>query len=213
MCLKSVDGKSKNEKALGKSCFLCKKPGHFIADCFHSTLHNSQKKNDSKDVSLAVKQEDKSVGENCDVQSECSNLNPFKSDGWVSASENGEIVHVRMLRDTGSSKSMVIRNRIPFIEETLTGNSVILHGLGREPLVAPLARIYLRLGYASKYVEVAVIEELPVGGVCFLVGNDIAGSQIVPDPVVKFKPLAESPTEELERKHPGLFPAEARLKL
>ena len=105
------------------------------------------------------------MGENCDVQSECSNLNPFKSDGWVSASEDGEIVPVRMLRNIGSSKSMVIRNRIPFVEETLTGNSVILRGLGREPLVAPLARIYLRSGYVSNYVEVAVIEELPVEGV------------------------------------------------
>ena len=143
-------------------CFLCKKPGHFIADCIHNPQRNVQNKKGEKNVSLTVKH-DRIVNESNVSGPELSDsLELFKFDGWVSVNEESEKVPVRMLRDTGSSKSIVVRSRIPFIEEALTGNSVILRGLLREPLVAPLAKFYLRSGFASCYVEVAVIEELQV---------------------------------------------------
>ena len=54
---------------------------------------------------------------------------------------------------------------------------------------------------------VGVLKSLPVDGVSFLLGNDIAGSLVVPDPVVTNEPLSVSPTAEVEKLYPDLFPS------
>lgn len=81
---------------------------------------------------------------------------PFQSDGWVSADEQSVGVPIKMLRDTASEKSIVVRDVVPFLEDTLTGEHDILKGVGEAPVVAPLVWLYLNSGFASKFVDVAV---------------------------------------------------------
>ena len=52
-----------------------------------------------------------------------------------------------------------------------------------------------------------VRDSLPIEGISFLLGNDIAGDLVVPDPVVCPEPLSDNPTADLEKKFTGLFPS------
>lgn len=68
----------------------------------------------------------------------------------------------------------------------------------------PLAKLYLDSPIYSGEVEVAVTyESHPIPGVHLMLGNDIAGSQVVPSPIVTQTPTIPSP----EKKEPDdVFP-------
>ncbi|KAK3885892.1 hypothetical protein Pcinc_009910 [Petrolisthes cinctipes] len=59
----------------------------------------------------------------------------------------------------------------------------------------------------KSFVTVGVQDSLPLEGVSFLLGNDIAGKLIVPDPVVCSEPLSVNQTADLEENFVGLFPS------
>ena len=65
----------------------------------------------------------------------------------------------------------------------------------------------MRAGTISQAVTVAVQDSLPVQGVNFLLGNDIAGRCIIPDPVLCCNPLTFDPAGKLREQNPGLFPS------
>ncbi|XP_076047320.1 uncharacterized protein LOC143028843 [Oratosquilla oratoria] len=65
-------------------------------------------------------------------------------------------------------------------------------------MTVPLCKLFLRTELLSRPVLVGVGETLPVEGVSFLLGNDIAGKLIVPDPVVSTTPMEWDPAEGLE---------------
>ena len=134
-------------------------------------------------------------------------LEPFQFEGSVSESENDESVCLRIQRDTAASQSVIERKAVPFLDNTLTGEYTILRGLGKEPLLVPLCRLYLKSDLVEKYVTVALCDEVPVSGVAFLLGNYIAGKLVVPEPIVTLSPLSDSPTTDLENKFPKLFPS------
>ncbi|XP_066946925.1 uncharacterized protein [Macrobrachium rosenbergii] len=73
------------------------------------------------DVSLAINNSEVMKGEDVG-QPEVSmkSLEPFQSEGFVSYSQHSQPVPVRILRDTASSKSIVVRSAVPFIDKTLT---------------------------------------------------------------------------------------------
>ena len=134
-------------------------------------------------------------------------LEPFQFEGSVSESENDESVCLRIQRDTAVSQSVIERKAVPFLDMTLTGEHTILRGLGKEPLLVPLCRLYLKSDLVEKYVTVVVCDEVPVSGVAFLLGNDIAGKLVVSEPIVTLSPMNDSPTTDLENKFPKLFPS------
>lgn len=130
---------------------------------------------------------------------------PFIFEGSISKSEETEAFPVSILRDTIASKSIVLKGAIPFLEESYTGDSAVVRGFAGTVIV-PLCHIYLQSKLLSKSVIVGVQDSLPVEGATFFMANDIAGDLVVPDPVVGAKPLMSSPTVEVERKYPHLFP-------
>ncbi|KAK4327631.1 hypothetical protein Pmani_001904 [Petrolisthes manimaculis] len=68
-------------------------------------------------------------------------------------------------------------------------------------------RVFLKTDLVSKSVNVAVQDKLPVEGVSFLLGNDIAGNKVVPNPIVTSVPTRVNNTEALEKEIPELFPS------
>lgn len=52
-----------------------------------------------------------------------------------------------------------------------------------------------------------MVSSLPIKGVDFLLGNDLAGDRVSVPPVVVDSPIAEAGTEALEEEFPGIFPA------
>ena len=131
---------------------------------------------------------------------------PFKSLGFVSKVGPEEVQYpVNILRDTGASHSILVRGSYPNVEETLTGEEVILDGVGG-PVNMPLAKVYLDSDFYTGFVAVAIKDSLPLESTTFLLGNDIAGGQVYPKVVVTNEPCVDSPTKNLEEEFPDLFP-------
>ena len=56
-------------------------------------------------------------------------------------------------------------------------------------------------------VTVGVVPSLPIEGVDFLLGNDLAGDKVNVTPVVVHPPREEAKTEALDDDFPGIFPS------
>lgn len=131
---------------------------------------------------------------------------PFMFTGSVAKDNVSCEYPVSILRDTDASHSIVLKSSVPNIEQCYTGKYVILKGL-EGTVSVPLATVFLRSGLVSDYVTVGVRNSLPANGVSFLLGNNIAGQQVVPDLVVGEASFTENPTKALEKDYPFLFPS------
>ncbi|KAK3888213.1 hypothetical protein Pcinc_007744 [Petrolisthes cinctipes] len=68
-----------------------------------------------------------------------------------------------------------------------------------------MADIHVQSELIQGPVRVAVLEtDLPIPGVTFLLGNNLAGHGIIPDVVVREKPVNESPTAKLDQEKPHI---------
>lgn len=192
-------------------CSFCKKPGHHISDCWSPHCKNSKHYDSTKAKPFAKNKSQVSSSAkpviNLDV-----NQNPedafeeFKMNGSVALTVDGETYPVCILRDTGSAQSMLVENIIPNLECSYLKEKVVIKDLTTYTAI-PLVEIYLKSPVLSGKVKVGVIQgNLPVPGVTFLLGNDLAGRRTVPNPVVVDAPLEESPTKSLEEQQPDLFP-------
>ena len=130
----------------------------------------------------------------------------FYFSGFISQTEDNEAVPVQIMRDTGASHSMIVKGSVSFSNDTYTGDRVVIRGLG-ETITVPLCSVYLKSDLVSQLVVVWVQESLLVDGVSLLHGNNIAGSLVVPDPIVTNDLLNTSPIADVERLYPDLYPA------
>ena len=189
-----------------RTCNYCKKPGHFVASCPKLVKKEQYSSDTDPVVNYVFKPADVSDPV-LTMSNGCQQLfQPFRCEGSVSASEDSPSIPVSILRDTGASHSIVVRSIVPFVEDSYTEEFVVLKGINGCTTL-PLCRLYLRCGIISQSVTVAVQDSLPVEGVTFLLGNDIAGCCVIPDPVVCSNPLNFDPALKLTEENPGLFPS------
>jgi len=183
-----------------RECFYCHKQGHVIADC----------------LSLKRKQQPKSVGfvKTCKptvsvprVEKIDDSYQPFILKGLISLKGNcDEQKEIRMLRDTGAMQSFIVADKLPFSEDTFCNSSVIVQGIDMSCITVPLHRIHLQSDLCTGFVRVAVRPSLPVQGVDFILGNDLAGGKILPVLEVVEKPDAFSQLD-VSHTYPEVFPA------
>lgn len=50
-----------------------------------------------------------------------------------------------------------------------------------------------------------VCSPLPIDGVDFIMGNDLAGGEVYPTPEVVTVPIVEPLSDDLVKEHPGVF--------
>ena len=113
----------------------------------------------------------------------------------------GEEKKTRILRDTGANQSVMLRGPLPWTDESNAGREVKCHGAGGEFSV-PLHKLWLECGYVTGEEPVGVKESLPVQGVDMLLGNDLAGSKVLPN-----LQMIENPAqEEIEIVPPAAAP-------
>ena len=186
-------------------CYKCGNTGHISRFCKNGQLKDS--KGGATSLAVISPELDKHGCSNKATVGPRSSFDPFIFTGYVSLSEgDNNRVPVRIMRDTASSHSLVIGSSVPWIREAMTEKRMILSGIGGVTSV-PLCELYLDCGLVSNDVTLGVKDFLPIDGVDVLMGNDIAGEKIVPDPIVVDKPLDVSPTAELEIANPNLFPS------
>lgn len=199
-----------NKPAVGstseKACFYCKKPGHLIADC--PVLCRKQKS--SKPVALIKTVKGSAVTpvmEHPTQKRELAGSSAFLMDGFVSVeSDSLSERPIKIWRDSGAFQSLILEDFLQFTDESALGSSVLVEGFGGGHLICPLHTIRLQTALVSGDVVVAVCPYLPIEGVSFILGNDLAGGKVLAAPEVVPSPVASKSPDELEEQFPDTFP-------
>ncbi|KAL0148642.1 hypothetical protein M9458_056082, partial [Cirrhinus mrigala] len=84
---------------------------------------------------------------------------------------------------------------------------VIVQGIEMGCVKVPLHRVHLRSELCTGFVRVAVCPSLPVKGVDFILGNDLAGGKIMPVLEVVDKPDVFCQSEDFSDSYPDVFPS------
>ena len=130
----------------------------------------------------------------------------FMSHGHVSVKENIES-HVV---DTGAAQSLLLKGVVPSLGES-SQTSVLIKGVEGGYLKIPLETIHLESVFRTGPVTVGIVPSLPVEGVTFLLGNDIAGTRVQGNPCAQVTNAPHShssvDTERLLDQYPRIFPA------
>ncbi|XP_072557069.1 uncharacterized protein [Paramormyrops kingsleyae] len=182
-----------------RECFYCHEVGHIISVC--PVLKRKEARSAARKVNVAACP-DSSSSSSSRVDAA---FEPFVFTGSVSLSEMDARHPVTILRDTGAAQSFLVEGVIPLCDKTYCGTDVLVQGIDLCVAGVPLHTVYLCTPDFSGYVRVAVQPQLPVPGITFILGNDIAGKRIVPLPEVVLDPvLCEN---DVAVEHPTVFPA------
>ena len=111
------------------------------------------------------------------------------------------------MRDTGASQSLLLADVLPFSEKSYSGESVSLQGVKCDIVNVPLHHVFLKSDLVSGPVTVGVRTSLPIDGVHFLLGNDLAGVKVVTGPVVTDQPKIEQIIDPVLEEIPDLYPS------
>lgn len=186
---RSSDGQKGNSATSNQPvCAYCKKTGHTIAKCRHPRCQYS--KRDTKPV----------ASNNSSPQTNM--FKAFTFPGRVALSQKDQTFPITILRDTGAAQSILVQDVIPNLSHKFTGEKVLLSDLTSQ-MSYPLVEVYLECPLFKSNVKVAVKNgKLPVQGVQLLLGNDLAGTLIVPNIITADRPLPKVLDES-----PDLFPS------
>ena len=185
-----------NEYAEKLFCRYCKKPGHYIGDCPALQRKEARAKEVSeKSNAMVVTAQPENAGNGVH-----ETFQPFSLHGTVDGRP------ITVLRDTGASQSLILSSVLSDTKSS-TGLFVSLAGVGGGRLRAPLYRVDLTCDLMTRSgCLVAALDELPIDGVHMLLGNDLAGSRVVPEPIMSATPACDLKTEVLNSEL-YLFPA------
>lgn len=112
----------------------------------------------------------------------------------------GPPVPMSVFRDTGVSHNAILKEAVSFLEDAYTGQ-VVVEGFGG-CVTVPLCKLYLKMDLVSGPVVVGVHDSLIIKGVSSLMGIDIAGIRLLPNPVVCPSPVAYDPVIDVARINP-----------
>lgn len=185
-------------------CFFCRDPGHLIADC----KRWNQNKPPEKPKGVALVHTAPSVFNSSNLH---TNLYcPFIMNGSVSLSgKQGNLKPISILRDTGSVQSFIVESALDFSEESYCGSSVLIRGIELGCVKVPLHSVYLQSDLFTGVVSLGVRAQLPIEGVGLILGNDIAGGEVFPQPIVVDKPDVSGCCEQVDvgQQFPSVFTA------
>ncbi|KAI2660984.1 Retrovirus-related Pol polyprotein [Labeo rohita] len=185
-----------------RECYYCHKFGHVVADCL--ALKRKQQP-ETKSVGF-VKTFKPAVAVLCEERIDDS-YRPFVLKALISLTGNSEDQkEIKMLRDTGAMQSFIVADKLQFSDETSCGSSVMVQGIEMGCVKVPLHRVHLQSELCTGFVRVAVRPSLPVKGVDFILGNDLAGGKIMPVLEVVDKPDVSCQSEDLSDSYPDVFP-------
>ena len=204
------------------TCHYCKIPGHVMSNCRRKMSDESKASPDVKPEGFisSVKPVDRTpvveeitdhFDPKFDVREE---YRPFVSVGSVSLVDSlSTPAPVKILRDTGATQTLLLKDTLPFEMSSATGESVIIQGVEGGFINVPLHRVNLVSDIVSGSVVVGVMGTLPAKGVSMLLGNDLAGGKVIAEPKVVMEPVTSAETEKIEEEIPGVFPSWRWLKL
>ena len=98
---------------------------------------------------------------------------------------------VVILRDTGSIQTLMIGDPKSLPSESNTGKSVSICDVNGGARSVPLYKVNLRSDVVSGEVIVGVVSSLPMKGISFLLGNDVAGGRVIASSTIPGSAMCE----------------------
>ena len=199
-----------------KYCTYCKRQGHIDTECYSKARRDNRYR--STPVQCAVYPGDLDTPihapHNPPLEAETDNMvniphsvdnkvvkyiyddvqryfKPFLSDGYVSSVDGDNRTPIRILRDTGASRSLLLQGAVQLPDSSNTGERSIIQGVDMKYIPLSLHNINLECGGVNGKVTVGVLHSIPCEGISLLLGNDLAGGKVHPAPVVCDTPLTE----------------------
>ena len=97
---------------------------------------------------------------------------PWTKKGMIKGPHGGP-VEVSILRDTGASQSLLLRNKLPKRVIEATRETVMIEGIGGKRVKIPLCKITLKSQWKNGPIKVGVVDKLPMKGISLILGNEI----------------------------------------
>ena len=133
---------------------------------------------------------------------------PFFSKGSITY--DGKNYPVDILRDTGCALSLILKSAIPSIVDddgNTNGQYEIVKGVGDILTSVPLINLTLNSEFVNDDVVVGVAENIPVPGITFLLGNDLAKEKVTSENPRMIENITNCDnSDNLKVEFPGVFP-------
>ncbi len=104
-------------------------------------------------------------------------------------------------------QSFILAGKVQLSDNTFCGSSVIVQGIEMGCRKFPMHHVHLQSDLCTGFMRVAVCPSLPVKGVDFILGNDLAGGKVMPVIEVVDEPTTFCDFEVLSETYPDVFPA------
>ena len=182
-------------------CHYCKRKGHIMSECW--TLRDKNKK-----TACVVKKVNPKHNGVLSTVGRANDFKPFISQGLISLiGDEDKAKPVSILRDTGASQSLMLKDVLLLSEQSYTGSNVLIQGVKSEVISIPLHIVSLHTELVSGPVMVGAMTSLPVEGISLILGNDLAGNRVMTDPCMCSTPRLSTESEESELQRSGVFPS------
>ena len=192
------------EKEYAVTCSYCKKSGHSIADCKNPSCKKSKLSSDKSVPQYPDKFKDSKINFKGQGSLHCYTLadetlyDNYICDGLVTLPNSGIPINVKILRDTGSTQSMILHRIIPNVN--LLDENVLVKDLSSTKLL-PLTNLTLDCKYVKGNVKMAVLDsDLPINNVHVLLGNDLADKNPLPNLILYDKPPTSGLLDDLSHE-------------
>lgn len=129
------------------------------------------------------------------------------SEGVVAITMDGKMAPISVLRNSGATQPLLVEGVIDLPPDTDLKVSTPVKGVEGGLVGTPLHRVFLKSNIVNGPVVVAIVPSLPVEGIDFVLGNDLAGTQVCIPPIVTKEPCEVPEIAVLEQEHPEVFTA------
>ena len=115
---------------------------------------------------------------------------PWTKKGMIRGPHGGP-VEVSILRDTGASQSLLLRNKLPKRVIEATRETVMIEGIGGKRVKIPLCKITLKSQWKDGPIKVGVVDKLPMKGISLILGNEVRTKKCHPEKMAKISAINE----------------------
>ena len=159
-------------------CYKCGKAGHIAIRC---QLGKGPERNQTQprkpQGAVTTARVDKSY-------------RPWTKKGMIRGPQGGP-VEVSILRDTGASQSLLLRNKLPKRVIEATRETVMIEGIGGKRVKIPLCKITLKSQWKDGPIKVGVVDKLPMKGISLILGNEVKTKKCHPEKMAKISTINE----------------------
>ena len=109
---------------------------------------------------------------------------PWTKKGMIRGQHGGP-VEVSILRDTGASQSLFLREKLPKGVIEAIRETVMIEGIGGKRVKIPLCKITLKSQLKNGPIQVGVVDKLPMKGISLILGNEVKTKKCHPCKMAK----------------------------